>query len=485
MKRKHRQDADASGDVHGSGEFMLPPLVVTDGEATTSAPAFHEVLNDALRLDVPALALATLVTPLPLGRLLTHCWGQRPAVVHRSDATHFSGLLSSADITALLKNKQLRYGVNVDLAAYDSESGRRTLNDAENVALHEDVVRHFAEGCSVRVLHPQRYQDSLLRLVQALERFFNTPVGCNAYWTPPACQGFAPHYDDIDALVLQLEGEKRWRLYAPRDAAESLPRYSSPNFDRKDLGAPLAEVVLKPGDTMYMPRGLIHEACSLPNTHSLHVTISMGQRTAWIDFLELVIPAALRSAAEEMPEFRASLPRRFLEVMGAVNSDQPAHGLRGEIIRWTRELMRRVCDAAPLDAAADQMGAAFQRTRAPPGTGTALPRRHTLTGADRVRVAFAGCARLCVEGDEAVVYHPFSNARAHLMAGQGGDGEHRDGSGAVLLFPLDSAHVVEALLHTGPEPCALDELAQECGAEEDQVLHAATRLARGGVLVVM
>ncbi len=29
-------------------------------------------------------------------------------------------------------------------------------------------------------------------------------AGANAYLTPPGSQGFAPHWDDIDALVLQV-----------------------------------------------------------------------------------------------------------------------------------------------------------------------------------------------------------------------------------------------------------------------------------------
>lgn len=36
------------------------------------------------------------------------------------------------------------------------------------------------------------------------------------YLTPPGTQGFAPHYDDIEAFILQLEGRKHWRLYSPR-----------------------------------------------------------------------------------------------------------------------------------------------------------------------------------------------------------------------------------------------------------------------------
>lgn len=39
------------------------------------------------------------------------------------------------------------------------------------------------------------------------------PLRSNAYLTPPGSQGFAPHYDDIDAFILQLEGRKRWSLY--------------------------------------------------------------------------------------------------------------------------------------------------------------------------------------------------------------------------------------------------------------------------------
>lgn len=47
------------------------------------------------------------------------------------------------------------------------------------------------------------------------------------YLTPPDSQGFAPHYDDIEAFVLQLEGKKHWRLYNPLSDREILPQFSS------------------------------------------------------------------------------------------------------------------------------------------------------------------------------------------------------------------------------------------------------------------
>ena len=36
------------------------------------------------------------------------------------------------------------------------------------------------------------------------------------YLTPPGTQGFAPHWDDIEVFILQLEGKKHWKLYSPR-----------------------------------------------------------------------------------------------------------------------------------------------------------------------------------------------------------------------------------------------------------------------------
>jgi lysine-specific demethylase/histidyl-hydroxylase NO66 len=70
-------------------------------------------------------------------------------------------------------------------------------------------------------------------------------------------QGFAPHWDDIEAFVLQLEGKKRWQVYAPRSEEETLPRYSSRDLSTEELGEPVLDVTLEPGDLLYFPRGWV------------------------------------------------------------------------------------------------------------------------------------------------------------------------------------------------------------------------------------
>jgi bifunctional lysine-specific demethylase and histidyl-hydroxylase NO66 len=84
-----------------------------------------------------------------------------------------------------------------------------TEDKPHEVACTSTVWKLFAQGWSVRILHPQRWCDRLCGVMSRLEDFFGQGIGCNAYLTPPASQGFAPHWDDIDAFIVQLEGSKR------------------------------------------------------------------------------------------------------------------------------------------------------------------------------------------------------------------------------------------------------------------------------------
>lgn len=55
-------------------------------------------------------------------------------------------------------------------------------------------------------------------------------------------------------LCVKVEGKKRWRVYRPSEEAALLPRLSSPNLTDEQVGEPVLEVVLEPGDLLYFPR---------------------------------------------------------------------------------------------------------------------------------------------------------------------------------------------------------------------------------------
>jgi len=218
------------------------------------------------------------------------------------------------------------------------------------VANPEDVwsnVDSSSSRCSLRLLCPHKHNNAVHSMLSLLESEFGCMVRSNAYLTPLDSQGFASHYDDVDVFLLQLEGYKRWRVYAPFRKREVLPRESSRDYANKEVdenGEQLMDKVLRPGDVLYLPRGWIHQAktverpSSMPGLpgvkkadgHSMHLTVSAMQNWCWADLLEALLPAALEGVAgNEDPSLREGLPCNFLGYMGAMHALEDGGGEEG------------------------------------------------------------------------------------------------------------------------------------------------------------
>ena len=100
------------------------------------------------------------------------------------------------------------------------------------------------------------------------------------------------HHDTHDVFSLQVAGEKRWLIYEP---ALELPlkdqRYDS---ERGAPGKPVEDVTLRPGDTLYLPRGWLHKAMT-SSRDSLHITVGVNVYT-WLDAFK----AALEDCSGEV-----------------------------------------------------------------------------------------------------------------------------------------------------------------------------------------
>ena len=106
-----------------------------------------------------------------------------------------------------------------------------------------------------------------------LESELGSGVQANSYYTPRRSQGFAVHHDTHDVFVLQVAGEKHWRVYEPLlELPLKAQRWSS------SLGEPgptVLELTLRAGDTLYLPRGWLHDALT-SDTDSLHITVGIN-----------------------------------------------------------------------------------------------------------------------------------------------------------------------------------------------------------------
>jgi lysine-specific demethylase/histidyl-hydroxylase NO66 len=148
------------------------------------------------------------------------------------------GFLSKDSICDLLETHPVYNGRDLNVTRY--EEGKDVIkrhitldpqadNDEEFVlADSKDVLENFDSGCTLCLLCPHKHNDALRTLLSMQEWEWGCMVGANVYLTQAAAsQGFAPHYDDIEAFVLQLEGYKHWKGYAPLSKMEMLPRESS------------------------------------------------------------------------------------------------------------------------------------------------------------------------------------------------------------------------------------------------------------------
>lgn len=304
-----------------------------------------------------------MIAPYNPNEFLNRVWEKKPLHIARNKSSYYKEIISTPIIDDMLRNENIQFTKNIDVTSYVNEI--RETHNPEGRAHPHLVWDFYLNGCSIRLLNPQTYIPKLHLLNSTLQEFFNSFVGANAYLTPPDSQGFAPHYDDIEAFILQAEGKKHWKVYKPRSENEILPRVSSKNFDQNEIGEPILEVTLEAGDMLYFPRGYIHQGVTIDGEHSLHVTVSMYQKHSWADLFEKLIPAALQIAINENVDLRKGLPFDLYDNFGLVNSDVTTPR-RKEIEDLVKSLFDKIKDHLPIDDAVDQMNKNFQHDALPP-----------------------------------------------------------------------------------------------------------------------
>ena len=129
------------------------------------------------------------------------------------------------------------------------------------------------------------------------------PCNVNVYFTPAHSQSFEAHFDPMDVIILQVSGKKKWKLYTP---AITLPRKDmirKPTAE--EVEKPYAEIILNAGDSLYLPRGFIHEAVNEFDEPSMHITIGVNVFTSftWQGAIHFGIDQLQhREIKEELPQ---------------------------------------------------------------------------------------------------------------------------------------------------------------------------------------
>ncbi|MET7375160.1 cupin domain-containing protein [Micromonospora arida] len=257
-------------------------------------------------------ALARCVSVEPAKFAAAH-WGHTPLLSRATelpDPAGFTDLLSPADADELLSRRGLRtpfLRVARDgqlVAASRWTGGGGAGAEIGDQVLDERVLEQYASGATLVLQGLHRIWPPLVDFARDLGLALNQPLQINAYLTPAGSQGFATHYDTHDVFVLQVDGRKHWRIHPPvlPDPLEKQPWGGRADEVGATAQGPAAlDVVLAPGDALYLPRGWLHSA-QAQDASSLHLTVGIRALTRYALVEELLALSA------EDQRLRASLP---------------------------------------------------------------------------------------------------------------------------------------------------------------------------------
>ncbi|WP_225827090.1 aldo/keto reductase [Streptomyces naphthomycinicus] len=140
-----------------------------------------------------------------------------------------------------------------------------------------ELHARLQEGASLALDSVDELHPPLARLCEAIERDLRTRVQANLYASWTSTEGFGVHWDDHDTVIVQLDGAKRWRIYG---TTRPFPLYRDIDDPGEAPTEPVADLVLWPGDVLYVPRGVWHAVSADQGTRSLHVTCGLQTHTA-------------------------------------------------------------------------------------------------------------------------------------------------------------------------------------------------------------
>jgi lysine-specific demethylase/histidyl-hydroxylase NO66 len=265
---------------------------------------------DGSALDGSALSRAVALDPAKFAEVY---WGRRPLLTRADELAGpggFTDLLSPAAVDELLSERGLRtpflrvadQGTVLPTSAFTGSGGAGA--EVGDQVIDDKIMSLYARGATLVLQGLHRIWPPLIDYARRLGAELRQPLQVNAYLTPAGNKGFATHYDTHDVFVLQVDGTKRWRIHEPV-LPEPLERQAwgghADEVGAVADGPATLDVVLAPGDALYLPRGWLHSA-QAQGERSLHLTFGVRALTRYALVEEL-----LQLAAEDQ-RLRGTLP---------------------------------------------------------------------------------------------------------------------------------------------------------------------------------
>lgn len=289
-------------------------------------------------------SFSKLIAPMTKEQFISEYWEKKPLIVRREERGYYADLLSVKQLEHTITSQSLpRDMCFIANATRQVDASEYTYPDG--IIDPSRMFQQFADGGTIVFNQLHTLLPDLADLCRSLEREISCRFQTNIYLSPDKAQGFPAHYDSHDVFVLQLHGVKRWFVY---NTPIELPFKGQPfKRDETPKGEITMEFDLRPGDMLYLPRGMMHDAQTREG-ETAHITLG-ALTTSWTELLlEVVAKVALTDV-----EFRRALPPGFAQTTYD----------RAEARATMKSLLTRLVERGDLDQAMDHFADELVSTR--------------------------------------------------------------------------------------------------------------------------
>ncbi|MEM8561620.1 MAG: cupin domain-containing protein [Pseudomonadota bacterium] len=239
-----------------------------------------------------------LFPTLSVQTFLDRYYEKEPLHVYDQNAERFLELFSIAAAEELLwQQKKHLPDFSQVFGVTDSALPAAKVNALLGNKEYQDwIIQQYCQGSTLRL----NFIGGFWRPIANMERQFSAlfpwikPPKTIAYLTPGHTQGLAEHFDAQDVFVLQIQGSKKWSL---ADARTALPLSQRCPGTLGNESKSWREITLRPGDVLYIPRGVTHKAHTAGEA-SLHLTLA---------FIPILSADVMKEAIDAAEQADASL----------------------------------------------------------------------------------------------------------------------------------------------------------------------------------
>ncbi|MDQ1177764.1 JmjC domain-containing protein [Microbacterium sp. SORGH_AS_0421] len=223
----------------------------------------------------------------------------REIILNRASEDFVNDLFGWSDLNSLLDRRSVM-PAELQLSQNGEVLSRELYADAAGSLDLFRLKQEVRGGASIILDGLDRVSDRVREVTTAIMQMTGETASCNMFVTFHSSQAFHSHFDEVDTIIVQLEGSKHWQVHGPGEP-DPLPEHGDSDPRNCPEGA-LLDTVLKPGDVLHVPRGWWHTVRGAGDK-SIHLTFAFTRKTG-LDYIRWL---AWKSIAD--PRVRQSLDR--------------------------------------------------------------------------------------------------------------------------------------------------------------------------------